>query len=708
MELQGSAKGALTGQEEREDVMSDGMQHTNAQAPAPILSGGSRRKAGFALACLCALGLAALLGSSASTAGAAACPNEAIRKQQHATHLPDCRAYELVSAVDKNHSQVGQDALLSSTGERALYSLRGALPGGPSGGQTLVLATRSGDGWASKAMLPPRSQMLGTNYEMMAANRDLTKVVAGAGAGTLAATPDYSYVLLDDTGSQTALHTFPVFAGGGGNAPVASEGLDHVFNSTPYENDPSLPGSSGPGTANVYDFADEPPTLISVMPVSGLAPACGVLRPDSGNPGGFALDYVNQNWVSTDGSKVFFESSGDVCTDPAQLYRRDIAAGTTTLVSSPVVPGDPDHGVGNFLQGAADGSQAFYESATSFDPADDTDGNADDVDIYRWSQAGGNECITCSVPSVDIPPANHFPGSNAIISPDLSHVYFASEAMVAGAPEPGAPNAPNIYVWDEGQIDFVAPANGLAAGPVDGTEVTPDGNTLIFNSANPLLDGITGRSNGGFYQDYRYSDIDGSVICISCPADGVPVADVTEKLASSVQQVNTDVRGMSDDGETVVFQTRTALLQADVNQALDIYEWHNGEVFLITSGRTSYVGKPPQWVDTISPDGRDILFHDSALLTQDGQDSGSKIYDARIGGGFQPPPPQPVCSGDSCRVPPAPQSGVLPGGSDVLSGAANVKSAHRKHRKRRGRNRQHKSKAHKAHKAKTTNGRTSR
>ena len=68
--------------------------------------GSGIRRGRLGLICLCVLGLAAFLGSSAPSAGAQACPNEGFRNGPSA-NLPDCRAYELVTPADKEGQEVG-------------------------------------------------------------------------------------------------------------------------------------------------------------------------------------------------------------------------------------------------------------------------------------------------------------------------------------------------------------------------------------------------------------------------------------------------------------------------------------------------------------------------------------------------------------------------------------------------------------------------
>ncbi|HSC21379.1 MAG TPA: hypothetical protein VLC07_06585, partial [Solirubrobacterales bacterium] len=95
-------------------------------------------------------------GSSAS----AACPNEAIREEQSATALPECRAYEKVSPDDKNGGDVvgdGSMVIAAVDGAGVAYSSRvgfGNAQGSGVVGQTQYLARRGASGWNTRAVTP--------------------------------------------------------------------------------------------------------------------------------------------------------------------------------------------------------------------------------------------------------------------------------------------------------------------------------------------------------------------------------------------------------------------------------------------------------------------------------------------------------------------------------------------------------------------------
>jgi hypothetical protein len=663
----------------------------------------------LALACLALLALAAILGSAAP-AVAGECPNEAIRIEQHATHLPDCRAWEMVSRADKNDNQITQsDIVTAASGDRVLYGVYGGAPGS-STGHALFRAERTFAGWQSSNILPPRAEAFGSGYGIIATTPDLSGVVAmayeGVGGG-FEESASSSVVRLDGSGGQALLQTLsqPALAWG-----AAAEDLSRVLivSSQP------LVASHRPGTFNVYEVADGSPQLVSAMPGGDDAPACGIAL---GSTPGFAteLTSVPEHWVSTDGRRAFFLSQGEHteeevevepgvfetidngCTGPLELYARSLSPGNTRRISGPPLAGDPDNGVDRFLQATPDGSAVFYRSATSLDPADDADGNSGDMDVYRYTAAQGNLCLSCALPNAEV-----FTGfilfRDAVVSEDGSHVYFDSPAQFDGAPSPGTIEAPNTYVWRaaDDAVHFVAPTSGVTDRTADGGQVTPDGNALVFTSNNPALNALTGSDNGGTFQYYRYDDRNGDIACISCPAGRAALTDVRFSIADSIPAVRPHLRVITDDGNTVFFTTEEALLPTDENSTFDIYEWRDGVLGLITSGGTSTDLLPgdalPISIVTATPDGRDLFFIDYAKLTPDATDWASKLYDARVGGGFPAPVLEAPCQEEACRgalgfsPPPLAAATESPG-------PANLTTAHRRRHRHRGRHR-HKRRHH--------------
>jgi len=576
----------------------------------------------------------------------------------------DNRGYELVSLPDKDRNPMSLVSAPTDDGGRIVYSISGSTPDSSTGGLPVYTASRTSAGWVSKYDLPPTPDLLGTAYFVSAATPDLTRLVATAfiGIGNNIGSPDLSVVTLDGAGGQTLLHTFPTaFASSGVNA-MASDDLGHIYVLVAADSDPLLPGVVS-GADLVYDLGGGTPQLVSRMPGTDQAPLCGT---PSGEDGfAYELYQQSEHWASTDGRRVFFATRGDNCSDPIQLYMRDVVAGTTTQISTS--PLGPDNGIQRFLQATPDGSQVFYETTTSYDPADSADGDDNDMDVYRWSAATGqNVCVTCGVPNADVL-------DSAIVSEDGSHVYFTSANRLADAPSAADESNPNTYVWRLGRpsIRFIARTDGLTNLAKTGTYVTPNGNALLFTSAYPGLDALTDGSNGGFSEIYRYDDSDGTVTCVSCPRGGVSTSNVPFGLVRANQSVMADARPMSDDGSIVVFGTNDALVPQDVNGGRDLYEWHNGIVQLITGGRTVYPNTVGPVLVSLTPDGHDVFFTDLARLTSDAQDDAQKLYDARVDGGFPPAPTPPSpCHGD-CRGPimsapslPAPGSAVTgPGGN---------------------------------------------
>ncbi len=117
--------------------------------------------AGRALPAVAALVLAGLgSGTLAAVARAEGCPNEQLRGQEgYALALPDCRAYEQVSPVEKNFTDaLGEADVVQSSpsGDGVTLLLRCAVPRGAERDEhpSLYLSTRAGGEWSTQGLVP--------------------------------------------------------------------------------------------------------------------------------------------------------------------------------------------------------------------------------------------------------------------------------------------------------------------------------------------------------------------------------------------------------------------------------------------------------------------------------------------------------------------------------------------------------------------------
>jgi hypothetical protein len=127
------------------------------------------------------------------------------------------------------------------------------------------------------------------------------------------------------------------------------------------------------------------------------------------------------------------------------------------------------------------------------------------------------------------------------------------------------------------------------------------------------------------------------------------------------------------DGDRVAFfQSRSRLVAADVNEAMDVYEWRNGDLSLVSTG----TGSEGAFYSGNSASGRDVFVVTRNRLTWEDIDGVRDVYDARVGGGFDEPQPPVLCgvlAGDcqSASGPisePAPSSGRAPASGNADPG----------------------------------------
>jgi hypothetical protein len=570
------------------------------------------------------------------------------------------RAYEQVSLPDTGGNPVNLAAAVSDDGSRAFYKVSGGTPISNSGTLiNLLYAERTPSGWRSEDIGPPRNQLVGGGWSEPFGNRDLSDQVVmnnsttGAGKALWHLRP-----------GQPAAKVFAVTSSGDFSG-IVSEDASRVLVTMTGSQDPAHPVP--PGLLNLYDVSSGSPQLVSLLP-DGSVSSCNI---EIGNASDIAPSA--RRLLSPDGSLSFFESCGT-------LYMRNLPAEQTKLI-----------GPGGSLLKSVPGA-AFFTSTQSL-----TTGDLGGRDIYRYDiGTEALKCVTCIIPGLN---ANVEPIQGAVVSADGSRAYFkSSTALLPGAATPG------IYRVDlaSGDLAYVAPGSGARLGEnlSAGAMITPDGSAFVFASAAAELNALEGEQNGGSQQLYRYDDRDRSLTCISCPQDGsAPVMPADLGAYLSAEPVGANRTALTADGATLVFVTTNALLPTDQNTArpgqragagTDVYEWRDGRLLMITDGLSAWPPASGPTVSAVTPSGRDIFFTAATQYTQDALDGYPRLYDARIGGGFEFPPPPKPCPLEVCQGTPKGAPEEQAPGTGSFAGPGNAKPAAR-HKKKKQKHRKSKS-----------------
>jgi hypothetical protein len=474
-------------------------------------------------------------------------------------------------------------------------------------------------------------------------------------------------------------------------------------------------GGDGRGGVGFYEWHEGRLSSAGVLPDGSLDPYGA--QP-AGQPPvvGATLDPENaQNQVSEDGSRAFFVSPDSNSNHPAgdvpELYVRETAAdGTqsTVLVSRdtllPAVNGLPaaaPHGPSPFespntspegpmsyVWATPDGSRAFFLSTdqlTAEAPADSSG------KLYEFNL----DTNTLTYLSGATPPTTNpekAPGAAMLAaSQDGSRLLF-----VKLVPEPNyhfmIPT--ELDLWTDGpegprggQITPIASLESGSGRSFLYTRAAGDGSSFVFET-NEAFPGFHFNNGGGLFdQIYRYDVAASSLSCLSCPPAGVTPSGDAQLSTTNVSKGETGPtllakdRGISEDGDRVFFDTPDPLVPWDTNTAppvagsgglrhrgYDVYEWENGRLFLISTGKS----EQNSFVGDNSASGNDVFFSTAEGLVPGDTDGGYDVYDARIPRPGDNLPPQAVpCQGDVCQGPPSAPSLLGAPTSATFSGLGN-------------------------------------
>ncbi len=643
------------------------------------------------------------------------CPNEQLRSEDGLSlALPDCRAYEQVSPVDKEDQGV---EVLASTGVKEGVSLAAGYEqpfqsavsgdavvyaGGSSATGTgefyrnVYMATRGAEGWAARDI-----SVVGYEPIYLIFSSDL-------GAGLLSYEPgpfQPGVPLGPELPAGYRYRDLYLRTSGGGYIPlmleapagrtpetfrVSVEGtsadLGHVvfeandaLTTTPTANAPEPP-AVGEAEFDLYEWSGGALRLVNVLPGNLKA------SPQASIAGG-------NHAVSSDGSRIYWADGG-------RLYLREAGERTFEVDAS---EGAGPSGGGVFYTASADGSKAFFTDGNAL-TSDAVEGSG--TNLYEY-QVDGVKHLTDITPVADA-------GVQGVLgaSEDGSHVYFVATGDLAAGATSGADN---LYLWNDGTTTFVALlsfpegecvaavsefcANKMAVFPVYGNsldqiykfttaltvwspslaykaaEVSSSGRYLVFMSKasltgydNTRLGSLVAVEDGERVGEvYLYDAASNRLACASCISDGA--RPVGESYLPPSENILYQPNYVTDEGR-VFFDSQEALLPQDTDGATNVYEYEHGQLHLISNG----AGAGSSFFDAASPSGDDVFFTTKQQLVPQDEDEEADLYDARMDGGFPAPVTTPVCGGEEeCLGSFSPQSPALQTpASIVLDGAGSA------------------------------------
>lgn len=436
------------------------------------------------------------------------CPNDFLRVsnpsqaslEYSAASLPDCRAFEQASPVDKNGGDATGISRLTKAsvgGDAVSFLSTAGMPGGV-GAQDIpsFLATRGAGGWLTQGMLPP--------------------AVNGENARVLGWTPDFSAVFTEATlRSEPTATTLLVTPGTGGPPTTVVDytpGLEPDFAGTTqdgsllFESVAKLTPEANAGESNVYlwESTGGQVSLISVMndesaPKDGAfaGPFDWIHGTNSATltRGGSAAGYytAQQNAISTDGKAAFFTEggsgqlylrrnpgegqsplSGDECTDGAKACTVRVSKSHKT---TGLEPGGSERGgprPAAFQQASPDGSSVLFTSSEEL--TDDANTGPEPTDLPPEPTVGRSNLTGGEITSF-------IPARANALSLDATYLYWLdSEAGAIGRVELDGSNRDPAFITGlpSGVEDLEADASFLywvdpQAGTVGRTEVDGTG-----------------------------------------------------------------------------------------------------------------------------------------------------------------------------------------------------------------------------------------
>jgi len=552
------------------------------------------------------------------------CPNQAFRIGPGAK-LPDCRAYEMVSPLEKGDGDIHflVDSLSglhqsSTDGGRFTYTSStafGDVEAAPIVSQYLGVRDPA-TGWSSEALSGLRTKLSiestsDANFKNLfkAFSPDLCDawlrtfadppLAAGAVTGTLNLYRRHNCGA--QRGSFAALSTVPPpEASPPAYSTLEIQGLSADGARTLYLASDQLTPEALPNPnakAQLYERDEEGNLrLVCVFPdgspINPLAEECSAGTGSSDVVGDGQTSNTG-NAYSSDGRRVFWTASKvapSTSRGAGRIYVRiDHDLGLEGDEETIAVSQSTGSNAKAFFWGADEnGARAVFEM---------TEGPLAD-DLYSFEVGEGEETLIAK-------------GVLGVlgISADANRVYFASKEALAGSGQnsegdEAESGEPNLYLYEAGEPPtysfvgvlsgsdtsggFGAPSPGASSPIARLSRVAADGRHAVFVSTAPLTgyDNTDLETGKAATEVYLYDAESGALRCVSCNRSGAR-PDSGELLRSNGGSTGIPAaaqipawthslyasRVLAEDGSRLFFESHEALVLRDTNGVQDVYRW---------------------------------------------------------------------------------------------------------------------------------------